>query len=191
MDNNNCLKNGGDFCKFNYEKHRSFQITVRSTDNGNPALSTNVALTITLADVNDQPRGLRLGGNTVKENATKGEIIGKFSAEDEDHGQNVTYYLSDDDHGRFAVSSDGYLTKVLSINYEKNKTHTVTAVAKDNGTPMMKVGVSDSDHLIEGCPKRGAELKRATFFDNTHANRRSIALLIGYNVSIHFRLASV
>ena len=141
INNRDCLQNGGDFCKFNYEKQRSFQITVRSTDNGNPALSINDTLTITLTDVNDQPRELQLSGNTVKENATKGEQIGKFSAKDEDKGQSVSYYLSDDDHGRFAVSSDGYLTKVLATNYEHNKTHTVKAVVKDNGNPVRKVGI--------------------------------------------------
>ena len=148
ISNNDCLQNGGDFCKFNYEKQRSHQITVRSTDNGNPALSINVTLTITLADVNDQPRGLRLSGNTVKENATKGEIIGKFSAQDEDRRQSLSYYLSDSDQGRFAVSLDGYLTKVLETDYEINTTHTIIAVVKDNGRPMKKVGILCSEGRI-------------------------------------------
>jgi hypothetical protein len=76
----------------------------------------------------------------VKENATKGEIIGKFSAHDEDSGQSLSYSLSNNDQGRFAVSSDGYLTKVLATDYEKNTTHVITAVVKDNGHPMKKVG---------------------------------------------------
>ena len=146
INNSDCLQNGGEFCKFNYEQQRSLQITVRSTDNGSPALSINATLTITLTDVNDQPRKLHLSGNTVKENATRGERIGKFSAHDEDKGQNVSYYLSDNDHGRFAVSSDGYLTKVLATNYEHNKTHTVTAVVQDNGNPVKKM---EKSFLIE------------------------------------------
>jgi hypothetical protein len=36
---------------------------------------------------------------------------------------------------------DGYLTKVLETDYEINTTHTITAVVKDNGRPMEKVGI--------------------------------------------------
>jgi hypothetical protein len=53
----------------------------------------------------------------------------------------LSYYLSDSDQGRFAVSLDGYLTKVLETDYEINTTHTITAVVKDNGRPMEKVGI--------------------------------------------------
>lgn len=128
------------FCKLNYEKlPRSHQITVQSTDSGYFALSINATFTVNLTDVNDQPRGLRLSGNTVKENATKGEFIGNFSAQDEDLGQSLFYYLSNSDGGRFAVSSNGVLTKVSQTDYESNVTHTITAVVQDNGRPVKKV----------------------------------------------------
>ena len=77
----------------------------------------------------------------MKENATSGTIIGKFSANDEDAGQRMSYSLSDNDQGRFSVSSDGYLTKVLSTDYEKDKVHSITAVVQDNGNPRKKVGI--------------------------------------------------
>ena len=123
----------------NYEKQPNYQITVRSTDNGIPAKSVNVSFTIILTDQNDQPRGLRLSGNIVKENATKGTVIGKFSADDEDSGQSLLYSLSNTDQGRFTITSHGSLTTVLALDHEANKTHNVTVVVKDNGVPVKKV----------------------------------------------------
>ncbi|XP_028399271.1 protocadherin Fat 4-like [Dendronephthya gigantea] len=139
ISNGNCLAKGGDFCKLNYEANPSHQITVRSADNGNPVLSINATFTINLTDVNDQPRELSLSGNTVNETAKIGTVIGRFSAQNEDSGQHLTYTLSDDDQGRFAVSSDGILTKVLATDYETNTTHFITAVVKDDGTPVKQM----------------------------------------------------
>ncbi|XP_028399274.1 protocadherin Fat 4-like [Dendronephthya gigantea] len=139
ISNSNCLAKGGDFCKLNYEAKPSHQITVRSADNGNPVLSINATFTINLIDVNDQPRELSLSGNTVKETAKIGTVIGRFSANNEDSGQHLTYTLSDNDQGRFAVSSDGILTKVLATDYETNTNHFITAVVKDDGTPVKQM----------------------------------------------------
>jgi len=36
-----------------YEESRQFLLTVKATDNGDPPLSTEVALNVTLTDVND------------------------------------------------------------------------------------------------------------------------------------------
>ena len=83
--------------------------------------------------MNDQPRGLGLTNNTVKENAAKRYKIGQFFARDEDSGQSLTYTLSDDDDGRFSVDSNGILRKVLATDYEKNTTHSITVVVRDNG----------------------------------------------------------
>lgn len=149
LSNSDCLRHGGDFCKLNHEKQSNHSITVTSTDSGNPAKSVNVSFTITLTDQNDQPRRLHLSGNIVKENATKGTLIGKFSAYDEDsaRGQSLSYSLSDTDQGRFNVTPDGYLITVLALDHEANKTHTVTVVVQDNGRPMKKVCHISLEHI--------------------------------------------
>ena len=51
---------------------------MRATDNGNPPQSTETTKSITLIDVNDQPRDVKLSSNTVKENAAIGTKIGWF-----------------------------------------------------------------------------------------------------------------
>ena len=65
VDNTLCLKNGGSACKLNYEEQRTRTIRVRATDNGSPPLSVTLTVTITLRDINDQPRNLDLSKITV------------------------------------------------------------------------------------------------------------------------------
>ena len=144
LQNDDCLKNGGDFCKFNYEKQQHYTVRVRATDNGNPPQSSEASLSITLIDVNDQPRDFKLSSHTVKENATIGTKIGRFSATDEDTSQTLQFSLVDSDGGRFAVDSSGYLIKAKGTDYETSKTHKVVAMVKDNGKPPLEVRLENS-----------------------------------------------
>ena len=139
LSNVDCLKNGGDFCKLNYEKRRSYTVTVRATDNGSPPQSSEASMSISLNDVNDRPRDFKLSGRTVKENATIGAKIGRFTATDEDRFQTLTFSLADDDGGRFAIDSAGYLFKAKDTDYETNKVHKIVAQVTDNGTVPLKV----------------------------------------------------
>lgn len=141
LSNADCLKNGGDFCKLNYEKRRSYTVTVRATDNGNPPQSSEASIAISLNDVNDRPRDFKLSSRTVKENATIGTKIGRFSATDEDRFQTLTFSLTDSDSGRFAIDSSGYLFKAKVTDYETNKAHKIVAQVTDNGTVPLKVSL--------------------------------------------------
>lgn len=144
MSNQKCLLNGGDFCALNYEKERHFTIIVRSSDSGTPSLSVTVPLNITLTDVNDQPRRLNLSNNVVMENATKGHVVGRFYAEDEDESHVLKFSLIESDQGRFGVYSNGtlYKTKDNSTDYETKKVHFIMAKVEDNGIPSKMVGKS-------------------------------------------------
>ena len=71
-----CLRLGID-CKLNFEKQRSFVVTVRSTDNGSPPLFNDFKVTINLSDVNDKPRNLSLSNNVV---SILVNTLGRFSA---------------------------------------------------------------------------------------------------------------
>ena len=144
LSNDNCFKNGGDFCKLNYEKQRSYTVSMRATDNGNPPQSAETSKSITLIDVNDQPRDLKLSSNTVKENAAIGTKIGPFSATDEDSSQTLRFSLVDSDSGRFAVDSSGYLLKAKKTNYETNKVHKIVARVGDSGNPPLEVSLNQA-----------------------------------------------
>ena len=139
LSNVDCLKNGGPFCKLNYEKQPSYTVTVRVTDNGSPPQINETSMSISLNDVNDRPRDFKLSSRTVKENATIGTKIGRFTATDEDKFQTLTFSLTDSDGGRFAIDSSGYLFKAQGTDYETNKAHKIVAQVIDNGTVPLKV----------------------------------------------------
>ena len=145
----NCLKNGGDFCKLNYEKRRSYTVTVRATDSGNPPQSSEASMLISLNDVNDRPRNFRLSSHMVKENATIGTKIGRFTASDEDQYQTFTFSLLDSDGGRFAINSAGFLFKAKDTDYETSKAHKIVAQVADNGTVPLKVSFLSSNSSME------------------------------------------
>ena len=145
MSNVDCLKNGGDFCKLNYEKKGSYTVKVRVTDNGSPRLSSEASMVISLNDVNDRPNDFRLSSRTVKENATVGTKIGRFTATDEDQFQTLTFSLLNSDGGRFAIDSTGYLFKAKKTDYETSKAHKIVAQVTDNGTVPLNVSSLHSD----------------------------------------------
>ncbi|XP_065840202.1 protocadherin gamma-A9-like [Oscarella lobularis] len=86
-----CLSYGGSYCSLNYEASSSHLIRVRSRDSGTPSKYVDQSLTVYLRNVNDRPRNLRLSGNTLKENAATGTVIGTLTASDEDSMQSLTY----------------------------------------------------------------------------------------------------
>ena len=139
LSNEGCLENGGVFCKLNYEKEASYIITVRVIDSGSPPQSNEASMSISLNDVNDRPRDFKLSSRMVKENATIGTKIGRFTATDEDKFQTLTFSLTDADGGRFATDSSGYLFKAKDTDYETNKAHKIVAQVIDNGTVPLKV----------------------------------------------------
>lgn len=114
-------------------------MTVRATDNGSPPQSSEASMSIFLNDINDRPRDFKLSSRIVKENATIGTKIGRFTATDEDRFQILTFSLTDDDGGRFAIDSAGYLFKAKDTDYETNKVHKIVAQVTDNGTVPLKV----------------------------------------------------
>ena len=118
---------------------RSFDIRVRSQDNGSPQFSIERNFTIEVKDINDKPRDLKLSANQVPENATKGFLIGQLTATDEDVGQVLKFKLTNDDNGRFQINKDGYIVKAKDTNYENQKVHKITVEVSDNGKPVMKV----------------------------------------------------
>ena len=84
---------GGSHCKLNYEEKPSYQVTVKTSDNGNPPLSFSKNITIFLRNVNDQPRDVRLSNYIVNETAPVDFVIGKFSASDEDTGIFMSLFI--------------------------------------------------------------------------------------------------
>ena len=132
---------GSRTCPLNFESERSYTIEVESYDDKTPSFSITQSFNISVTNRNDPPYNIRLSGNTVKEDAPQGTFVGQFSAEDEDENPKQTFAFSlvDDDGGRFAVSSNGMLTKVKGTDYETDKQHKIQVRVTDSGTPPSSV----------------------------------------------------
>lgn len=98
-------------------------------------------MNITINDVNDKPRDIRLSNQKVKENAPINTVIGQLTARDEDSGQRLVFTLDNDDNGRFKIDGTGRLLKAKVTDYETSKVHLVTVRATDNGSPRLWVSM--------------------------------------------------
>ena len=139
VDNKLCLLHGGQFCELNFEDNRLLTLRIRATDNGSPKKSLETTFNVELTNINESPRHLRLSNAYLKENATIGHHIGKFTFQDEDMNQLHNITLVDDDQGRFTVDRSFNLVKLKETNYETESKHLITVLVEDNGNPPLSV----------------------------------------------------
>lgn len=122
----------------NYEATPTAIVMVRATDNGQPALSTTIPVTIQLNDKNEPPH-IANQAFSIAENAAIGSTVGTVQATDVDAGQSLTYSIADSTlPGAFAINAQtGQLTVANStlLNYEAISTITLLVSVTDNGLP--------------------------------------------------------
>ncbi|MDG1893655.1 MAG: Ig-like domain-containing protein [Fuerstiella sp.] len=98
--------------------------------------STQTTFDVTVTAINDAPTDIALSGSAVDENSANGTIVGSVSGTDIDAGDSVTFALTDNAGGRFAVDlNTGQLTVAFSslLNFEDSAAHTITVRATDTG----------------------------------------------------------
>lgn len=135
---------------FNYEQQASFNIRVRTTDNG--LLFTEKQFTIQLMDANDTPTVLTLNNNTVKENVSPRTRVGEFATTDADVSNTFTYTLvsgvGSTDNGAFIISGNQLQTN-SALNYELKQTYQIRVRTTDNNGLWIEnnftVNVTDSN----------------------------------------------
>jgi VCBS repeat-containing protein len=133
-----------------HENASQHSIEVAVTDGG--GLSASRTFTIEVADANEAPGGLSLGASEVAEGASEGTVIGTVAAADPDAGDTLTYALSDDAGGRFAIDPD---TGVISVaegaafDYESAAQHGIEVTVTDAGglsaSKAFTIGVTDAN----------------------------------------------
>lgn len=116
-------------------------ITIRSKDNGNPQMWIDKVITIQVTDVNDPPDNITLSKDEVYENATIGDVIGVFKANDKDDPPGTpasssafNWTLKKDSKGMFVVKG-GQLIVNKKLDHESDKIHHIIVTATDNGRP--------------------------------------------------------
>ena len=120
----------------NYENAASHTVTVVATSADGSTSNQN--FTINLSDVDEFDVGpitdINAAANSVTENAANGTAVGITANATDADGTNsaITYSLSDNAGGRFAInSSTGVITVANStlLNYEAATSHTITVLA--------------------------------------------------------------
>ena len=130
-----------------HESTASHQVTVEVSDGTN---TTSQTLTIGVTDQDEAPDSVSLSANTVTENAADGTAVGTVTASDPE-GATLTYSLSDDAGGRFAIDADtGEITVADGslLDHESTASHQVTVEVSDgtNTTSQtLTIGVTDQD----------------------------------------------
>ena len=125
-------------------------VTVRAMDGQGAIAEQNFDLTVTNTnDAPGTPADIDGAVNSVAENAGIGTAVGiTAQATDADAGDTVTYSLTDDADGRFAIDSvTGAVTVAAALDFESNASHSITVQASDGhgGTSSQTFVINVSD----------------------------------------------
>jgi VCBS repeat-containing protein len=108
--------------------------TFRASDG---SLSSTGTVSLTIAAVNDAPNSLTLAtGGSVAENAANGTAVAQLAATDPDTGATLTYSLTNNAGGRFAINATTGAITVANgalLDFETATSHAVTARVTDQG----------------------------------------------------------
>jgi Ca2+-binding RTX toxin-like protein len=88
---------------------------------------------IRVIDVAEPPSSLTLSGGVVAENAAAGAVVGTLIGVDADHGDKLSYALTDNAGGAFALSGAKIvLAPGATLNYAAAKSYAITAAVTDS-----------------------------------------------------------
>ena len=135
---------------FDREMNSSYEITVTATDLGDPPLSSNTTILVTIADENDNRPLFSQDSYTVSvfEGAAVGTSIQTIRADDADEGTNaeLMYRLTGDNSAHFVLivhSSDGSFNVQVAqmLNHENIAEYDLSLTAFDGGFPFLQTTV--------------------------------------------------
>ena len=126
----------------NFETNPQFQLTVRATDNGSPALFATGTITIILSNLNEQIVMLDQGPFLVNENTPNGTIVGQVVTTDPDNVNSIQQGQSfvingGNTGGAFSIDPQGRIIVANSsaLNFEATPSFTIIATVTDTGIP--------------------------------------------------------
>jgi len=117
-----------------YESKSSYSFDVVASDG---TLSNSLAVTLAVVNLNDNPVSAvsdnNATANSVAENAVNGTVVGITAlATDADTGATISYSLTDNAGGRFAIDSSTGVVTVADgslLDYESATSHNITVLA--------------------------------------------------------------
>lgn len=118
----------------NFEQTSQFQLEIKATDSGTPAISVTRTLSVLVSDENDAPV-LSDATFALAENSAGGVVVGTVQGTDEDTVQTLQYSLSGTDAASFTIDAGtGEVRSAAGKQFDfegKNK-FTVVVTATDN-----------------------------------------------------------
>ncbi|MBS1168582.1 MAG: hypothetical protein H6R00_4607, partial [Proteobacteria bacterium] len=132
--------------------------------------------TIGLTDVNEAPTDLTLSGGTVAENAAAGTVVGTVAGVDPDAGASLSYGLTDDAGGRFAIdATTGEVTVANGslLDYEAATLHAITVRVTDQS------GLSYDESFTIGLTDVNEAPTDLTLTGGTVAENAAVGTVVG------------
>jgi Ca2+-binding RTX toxin-like protein len=125
-----------------YETNGLFELTVRVTDSGDPALSSEALVTVHVVNMNEAPT-MPGAAFVLAENTAAGTVVGQIAGTDEDAGQTLTYSIvGGNAGGAFAVNAATgqiVVANAAALDFETTPLFNLTVRATDNGSPQRSV----------------------------------------------------
>ncbi len=125
----------------NFEDNSSFDLMVMVTDDGEPAMSSQGLITISITDVNEMPTVTPGQKFDVLSTAPYGYIVGTVLAVDPDLNQSLTFQITNgNSQNVFAInSSTGDITidNTTMLSRMNNRIIQLTVKVTDNGNPSL------------------------------------------------------
>ena len=167
----------------NYETASSSIITVKVTDNG--GLSKTQNFTINTTNVNEAPTALvdtNTAFNNVAENSAIGTVVGiTAKASDVDAGTTLTYSLTDNAGGKYAINAaTGIVTVAGPLDYEAAHSNVITVKATDSGgLSVSQIFTINTTNVNEGL----SAVTDTNALANTVAENSRFGTLVGITAS--------
>ena len=115
-----------------------FNLIVRVTDNGTPALWSQATITINITASPNQAPVINNQSFSVSQNAVNGTLAGTVVASDPDQGQTLTYTItSGNTNGAFALDQNNGRLTVANASAITGNAFNLIVRATDNGTPAL------------------------------------------------------
>ncbi|XP_043840836.1 protocadherin beta-16-like [Dromiciops gliroides] len=145
-----------------FEAIQTFQFTVKATDGGSPALSSQALVQVVVLDENDNSpfvlyplhNGTAPCNDLVPRAAEPGYLVTKVVAVDRDSGQNswLSYQLlKATDPGLFTMwAHNGEVCTARPISDKDNTKQRLLVMVKDNGEPPLSTAVTLNVLLVDG-----------------------------------------
>ncbi|XP_042082910.1 protocadherin alpha-3-like [Haplochromis burtoni] len=142
------------------EKQSQYELTITAKDAGQPQLSSEKTISVTVSDVNDNSPEFSLSPYTfyVTEGNNPGASVFSVNASDRDENDNarISYHIIRDGSEENKVTSflninseNGEILALKSFDFETLKTFQFQVVASDSGTPSLSNNVTVNVFILD------------------------------------------